>query len=70
MIFMPVSQDKAANAVFVVLKIRDIRYDKVNAQHVFFRKSQACIDHQDVSVVFDYSHILAYFTDPAQGDNG
>ena len=69
MVFMAVSYDKAGHLVSVLEKIAEIGDDYVDAQHLFFGKHQAGVDHHDGILVFEDHHVEAYFAQTTKGDD-
>lgn len=59
MVLMAVRNDKALDFVQIVLEIRDIRNNAVNAEHVIFRKGHAAVHDDDAVLVFERGDIHA-----------
>ena len=58
-VLMTVSQEQTAYLSGVLFKICRVGYDKVNARHTVFGKSQSAVDDDDVVIVFENGHVLS-----------
>ena len=69
MIFMAVGQHYGLDFVLIFNQVGYIRYDQINAQHILIGEHQAGIYDQYL-VIYTYNrHVLADFTQSAQGNN-
>ncbi len=58
-VLMAVRQQDAADARRVLFKIADVRYDEVDAEHVFVREAEPAVDHDYVVAVLEHGYVLA-----------
>ena len=64
-ILMAVGDDKAFHFVGVLLEIRDVGTDKIDPEHVVFRKRKTTIDDYDTVAVLKGCHVHPDAVEPA-----
>ena len=65
-VFMPVGEEDAEYPVRPVAKIRNIRDDEIDPQHVRFRKHEPAVHDDDVVAVLEDRHVEADFPEPTE----
>ena len=68
-ILVAVRQDKGANHLPVVLQVRQVGHDQVDAQQLSFGKHHPGIDHDDVVAEPEGGHVHPELAQPAYGNN-
>jgi len=67
MVFMSVCQQDSPHLVPVFQYICEIRNNKVDTQHVLFRKHEAGINNDNIVIVFHDGHVEADLLNTAEG---
>src|SRR5699024_9649987 len=57
MVFMTMGNYKTADLLRVFLQICDIRNDQIDSKHIFIRKRETTVDHQDLVVALKRRNI-------------
>ena len=57
MVLMPMCDDKSLHLRYIVLQICDIRYHKVDPQHVILRKGKSAVHDNDTVVVLECRNV-------------
>ena len=68
-VFVPVREDQALDAVGICLEICKIRQNDIDTVHVLVRKSHTAVDDDDIAPELEYSHIFADLSEAAKRDN-
>ena len=69
MILVAVSQHNASYLLFVLFKICEIGYNKVNAEHIVIGERKTAVDDEYIVTALIYIDILAYFVYAAERHN-
>ena len=69
MVFMTMRDEDGADFFPVLDKVSDVRDAKIDAWHIFFGEEQSSVDDDDVVIVLQRHHVLADFTEAAEGYN-
>ena len=57
-VIVAVGDDHASNFVLILLEVRRVGNNVIDAGHAFFRELQARVDNEDVVLVFEEHHVL------------
>ena len=68
-IFVPVREEQAADAVLVFDEIGDVRDHKIDAQHILFGEDRAAVHNDHIVAIFDSGNIFSKFIHTAQRDD-
>ena len=69
MVLVTVREHQSAHLVAIGFKIRNIRHDDVDAEHIFVGETEPAVDYQYVAAVFEQSYVLADLADSAERDD-
>ena len=69
MVLVRVREHDATQLRPVLLEVRDVRDDEVDAQHLLVREHQARVDDDHVVALLDGHHVLADLADTAERDH-
>ena len=69
MIFVPMSDNHAANTLLIFLQITRIRHHNIDAMHAVTGEGKTGIDQHDVVAVFEHTGVLTDFVQTAKGDH-
>ncbi len=68
-ILVAMRQYDALDTLAVLQKVRDIRNDKIDAEHVLRREHEPRIDDENIVAKAQHRHVLPNLAKAAQGDN-
>ena len=69
MVLVAVGQDDAAHRLPVLLQVRDVGDDEVDAEHLGLGEREAAVDDEDLVVDLDDGDVLADLAHPAERDD-
>jgi hypothetical protein len=60
-------EDDRLDVLGPLAQVGEVRQDQVDAHHLRGGEAQADVHHHDAAVELDDRHVLAYLTEPAEG---